>query len=161
QLRQDARYALRVIRRGPAFAAIVILTLALGIGLTTAVFSVVNAVLVRPLAFPHPERLLWIATYDDRFKHEAVTAPHRGAWREHATTCDQIVGEYTGGERIDADGEAVQARTVAVTDGFWDLTGARFAAGAPPAPNRGGIVLTQAFFDRRFHGDSRVIGRPV
>ena len=63
------------------------------------------------------------------------------AWREHATSFDQIVGEFTGGERIDVGDEAVQARIAAVTDGFWELTGARFAAGGPPEPNREGIVL--------------------
>ena len=161
QLAQDMRYGLRILRRSPGFSAVVILTLALGIGLTTAVFSVVNAVLVRPLSYPHPERLVWIATYDERFSDEVVVVPDLVAWREHAAAFDQIVGEYPNGERIDVDGEAVQARIVAVTDGFWELTGARFAAGGPPGPNRDGVVLTQAFFDRWFHGDSRIIGRPV
>ena len=161
QLSQDLRYGLRTARRSPGFSAVVIVTLALGIGLTTAVFSVVNAVLVRPLSYPHPDRLVWIATYDERFKDEVVVAPDLVAWRENAATFDQIVGEYPDGETIDVDGEAVQARIVAVTDGFWDLTGARFAAGGPPGPNRDGVVLTQAFFDRWFHGDARIVGRPV
>jgi putative ABC transport system permease protein len=161
QLLQDARYGARMLRRNPAFSAVVILTLALGIGLTTAVFSVVNAVLVRPLSFPHPERLLWIATFDDRSKGEVVISPDLVAWREHATSFEAIVGEFTGGERIDVGDEAVQARIAAVTDGFWDLTGARFAAGGPPEPGREGIVLSQAFFDRWFRGDARIVGRPV
>jgi putative ABC transport system permease protein len=161
QLVQDARYGFRMLRRSPGFSAVAILTLALGIGLTTAVFSAVNAVLVRPLSYPHAERLLWIATYDDRSKDEVVISPDLVAWREHTTTFDHVVGEYPGSERIDVDGEAVQARMVAVTDGFWDLAGARFAAGGPPEPTRDGVVLTQAFFDRWFHGDSRIIGRPV
>jgi len=161
QLVQDTRYGLRMLRRSPGFSVVVMVTLALGIGLTTAVFSVVNAVLVRPLSYPHPERLLWIATYDDRSKDEVVISPDLVAWREHAASLDRIVGEFTGGERIDVGDEAVQARIAAVTDGFWDLSGARFVAGGPPEPGREGVVLSQAFFDRWFHGDPRIIGRPV
>jgi hypothetical protein len=74
QLLQDARYALRMLRRNPAFNAIVILTLAIGIGMNTAVFSVVDAVLLRPPAFAHPERVLWLTTLDPRIKDEFVTS---------------------------------------------------------------------------------------
>src|SRR2546428_8467913 len=66
QLGQDMRYGLRMLRRAPAFSAIVMLTLGVGIGLSTAVFSVVNAVLVRPLSYPHAERLFRVSRDDDR-----------------------------------------------------------------------------------------------
>jgi hypothetical protein len=75
QLIQDARYGLRMIRRAPAFSAVVMLTLALGIGLTTAVFGVVNAVLVRPLSYPNAERLVWIATSEEGSNEELVLSP--------------------------------------------------------------------------------------
>src|SRR5213080_4380992 len=100
QLVQDARYGLRMLRRTPAFSAVVMLTLALGIGLTTAVFSVVNAVLVRPLSYPAADRLVWIATTDAyRGKDEFVVSPDLIAWRDQAQSLDRIAGFFVGGER--------------------------------------------------------------
>ena len=70
---QDTRYALRTLRRNPVFATVAILTLALGIGMTTAVFSVVSAVLVKPLPYPDAGRLVWLANYNQRYKFEAAS----------------------------------------------------------------------------------------
>jgi len=63
QLAQDVRYGARLLRRNPRFAMVVMLILALGIGINTAVFSVVNTVLLKPVAYPNPERLVWIADH--------------------------------------------------------------------------------------------------
>ena len=78
-----------VWRREPAFSLVVVLTLALGIGLNTAVFCVVNAVLVRPLAYPNPERLVWVAPLDDRGQDDVVMSPDFDAWRDQATVFDR------------------------------------------------------------------------
>jgi putative ABC transport system permease protein len=160
-LLQDARYALRVFRRAPGFSAVVVLTLALGMGLNTAVFSVINAVLVRPLAYPHAERLVWIAPYNDRGRDDIVMSPDFVAWRDRATVFDGLAGYFTGAEPIDVGDEVVQARVAAVTDGFWNLTGASFALGGPPPPGQDGVVLPHTFFERWFRADASVIGRPV
>jgi putative ABC transport system permease protein len=153
QLIQDARYALRMIRRAPAFSAVVMLTLALGIGLTTAVFGVVNAVLVRPLSYPSAERLVWIATSEEGSNEELVLSPDLIAWRDQAQSLDRIAGFSIGGERIDVGDEVVQARVAAATDGFWDIAGARPALGTVPQSGEAGIVLSHAFFERWFRGD--------
>jgi putative ABC transport system permease protein len=161
QLLQDTRYGLRQCVRAPGFSLVVVLTLALGIGLNTAVFSVVNAVLVRPVAYPHPERLVWVAPYDDGGQDDVVVSPDFVAWRDQATVFDSLAGFLTDAEPIDVGDEVVQARAAAVTDGFWDLTGARFALGGPPPLGEEGVVLSHTFFERWFHGDPSVIGRPV
>jgi predicted permease len=160
-LLQDTRYALRMCLRAPGFSAVVVLTLALGIGLNTAVFSVVNAVLVRPLAYPHAERLVWIAPYNDRGQDDVVMSPDFVAWRDRATVLDGMAGYLTGAEPIDAGDEVVHARVAAVTDGFWDLTGASFVLGGPPPLGQEGVVLPYTFFERWFRADASVVGRPV
>ena len=161
QLIQDARYGLRMIRRAPAFSAVVMLTLALGIGLTTAVFGVVNAVLVRPLSYPSAERLVWIATSEEGSNEELVLSPDLIAWRDQAQSLDRIAGFSIGGERIDVGDEVIQARVAAATDGFWEIAGARPALGTVPQSGQPGIVLSHAFFERWFRGDPGVVGRAV
>jgi predicted permease len=163
QVLQDLRYGLRILRRTPAFSAVVILTLAVGIGLSAAVFSVVNAVLVRPLSYPHAERLFWVSTYDDRAKggDDVVVSTELAAWRDQATSFERLAGFFIDAEPIDAGSEVVQARVAGVTEDFWDLAGARFALGGPPRPGEEGVVLTHAFFEHWFHGDAAIVRRPV
>ena len=98
QFVQDMRYGLRLCVRAPMFAIVVVLTLALGIGLNTAVFSVVNAVLVRPLAYPHPERLVWVAPANARGRDDVVMSPDFEAWRDQATVFDRLAGFLTDSE---------------------------------------------------------------
>src|SRR5258706_9499628 len=161
QLLQDARYGVRMLRRNPGFSLVVILTLALGIGLNTAVFSVVNAVLVRPLAYPQPERLVWVATYDDRSPMEMVIAPDFLAFREQASSLERIAAFSIGMERVKTKDEVVPARIATVSHEFWDLAGMSPALGRIPSPEEDAIVLSHAFFERAFAGDGSVVGRPV
>ena len=91
-LLQDLRYALRTMRSRPGFSATVILVLALGIGATTAIFSVVNAVLLRPLPYPQPDRLMMIFTTAERDGHISNNGPVFGPdfieWREQCQSCE-------------------------------------------------------------------------
>ena len=85
----DIRCGLRQMRRAPVFTATVLVTLAAGIGLNTAVFSVIDAVLVRSLSYPDPERVLWVTTVDR--DQEMVNAVDFLAWKEQATSFDGLV----------------------------------------------------------------------
>ena len=82
QLVQDIRYGLRFLRRNPRFAAVVVLTMALGIGVNTAVFSVVNTVLLKPVSYPHAERLVWLGAYLPVARRDFVWKGDFPDWRK-------------------------------------------------------------------------------
>ena len=162
RLLQDTRYALRGLRRNPVFAAIVILTLALGIGLNTAVFSVVNAVLIEPLHYPHPERLLWLAEYNKAFKVELVRGPDFLDWRAQAQSFDKMFA-YGYDDKTIAYGNTTDRPLVAeVTGDFWPITAIKPAAGRLfTDADQDVIVLSHSLFQRRFAADPGVIGKTV
>ena len=149
-----------MLRRSPGFSAVVVLTLALGIGLNTAVFSVVDAVLLRPPAFAHPERVVWLTTLDPRIKDEFVTSHDFQAWRE-ATSLERLVAydEYDG--RITVAGTSAPARIATVTDDFWEMAAARPALGRLPVSGQSEVLLSHAFFERWFGGNPEVVGKPA
>jgi putative ABC transport system permease protein len=136
---------------------VVVLTLAIGIGLNTAVFSVVDAVLLRPPAFAHPERVVWLTTLDSRIKDEFITSHDFQAWRE-ATSLERLVAydEFDG--RITAAGTSSPARIATVTDDFWEMAAARPALGRMPMPGQSEALLSHAFFERWFGGNPAVVG---
>ena len=122
-----------MLRRSPTFGASAILTLALGIGMAVAVFSVFNAVLLRPLGYPQPERLLWVSTYGSVLPPggEVVTSPDLLEWQERATSFDGMVGYDTVDETLSVAGDATRARIAHVTYDFWALSGNPACPGTP------------------------------
>ena len=89
-LRQDLRFALRTLARTPGFAAVAILTLAFGIGANSAVFSLVNTVLIRPLPFVEPDRLVMIFERANGFDHGNVSGHEFVAWRDESHSFDGL-----------------------------------------------------------------------
>ena len=162
QLLQDIQYGLRMLRRSPGFAAVVILTLALGIGMNTAVFSVVHAVLLRPLAYPHPERLVWIGEYDPNIKRDVASLADFGYSREHAQSYTGMAAYGPQQEAIATAKAAQQVSGVAITGDFWALTGARPALGRLFGPQeQNAVVLAWDVFESQFAADPHVVGTSV
>jgi putative ABC transport system permease protein len=162
---QDARYGARMLRRTPLTTAAAIVTLAIGLGLTAVVFGLMNAVLLRPLAAPDPDRLTWIATRDDQspFPMAMVAGPDFADWKAHARSFDRMVAYTIGDETVGASGAAAsRARIARVTDDFWSLSGARLAHGRLAAAKDGpALVVSHRFFENVFGGDPARLGGRV
>jgi predicted permease len=162
QLWQDLLFAFRILRRAPGFTAIAVLTLAMGIGLNTAVFSVVNSVLLRPLEYPHPERLVWLGEYDPAVHHDMVMLSDAAVWRTSARSYNGVAS-YGFQQAAIANSRAAFPVAAVFTDGdFWSLTGATPAIGrlfGPGAQN--GVVISWDLFQRHFAGDRHAVGSPV
>src|SRR5688500_11208366 len=162
QLLQDVRYALRSLRGSPAFSLAVILTLAVAIGMNTAIFSVFNAVVLRPIGYPSPDRLVWISTTLSADEPGFVTSRDFADWREQATSFDSLVAYGNADYTMVLPKGAVRVRAAMVTDDFWDLSGATLAAGRLPLPGeRDVVLLTNDLAQRWLGADPDVIGRTV
>ena len=166
---QDIRYGLRGLRRTPGFAAVAILTLALGIGANTAIFSVVHAVLLRPLPYRDPGRLVYISEF---WPHETpvktVPNPDFANWSEHGRLFDGLAA-YGGGAEVNLTGmgEPERLSGARVTADFFALLGVEPILGRSFLPEedrpggRKAVLLSYELWERRFGSNSKVIGSAV
>jgi putative ABC transport system permease protein len=165
EMRQDVAYAYRLWGKRPVFALFIVVTLALGIGATTGVFAVVNAILVRPLPFAQPERLVAI----DGFRSEPIAgnAARFHDWREQSRRFfeDSVVYMLRDEANVGGPAGPVRAMVVNVTSNFFTMLGVRphigaaFRAGDPPRGEA--AVIGYDLWQRTFGGDPRVVGRTV
>jgi len=167
-LTRDLAYAARMLRRNPGFAATVVLTLGLGIGATTAIFTVVNAVLLRPLPYPEPDRLVYIAmSFGDPGDHAFSYTQDYAAWKSHSRTLSQIAGYMSFQANFTGGGEAERVTGGYATMSLFPLLGVQPAIGRtflPEEDRPGGppvAILSRAFWKRRFGGDPAVIGKAL
>ena len=168
KLVQDLRYAVRSLWRQPSFSLTAILTLALGIGATTAIFSVVHAVILRPLPFERADRLVAIQNFwtERGATVQSVSAPDFHDWKAQSTSFEAM-GYYTGGEwSVTVGGSADYAMAFRVTPGFLEALHARAAVGrlfSDDEMRAGGLslVITDAYWKRQFDGRADVIGKTV
>src|SRR5436190_18578732 len=122
ELRQDARYALRVLGRGRGFAAVSVLTLALGVGANTAIFSVVRGVLLRSLPYPEPDRLVAITSVING-SPTAASPPDFFDWRTQAKAFSGISAHFLSTTALTSGGEAQRLTQARVSSNFFDVLG--------------------------------------
>ena len=167
-LLRDLRYSLRSLRKMPGFTIVAVLVLALGIGANTAIFSVVNSVLLRPLPYPGADRLalIWETDLKDGIKSEGPSAPNFLDWKEQSQSFEDMALLEVGTGTVTGEGEPEQVTGLRVTTNFLSMLGARTTAGRDFTAAEGEgqarypvAVLTNGYWQRRFGSDSRVIGR--
>ena len=165
-LLRDIRFGLRLLRRSPGFAAVAILALALGIGATTAIFSVVYATLLAPMPYPNPDQLVmvWSRVQGNRNGSAAGTYPE---WKRQSTAF-QALNAWTGGSvNLATSDRPEQVDATRATPGFLSMTGTPMAFGRDFRPEEGQVgrdqvvVLTNQLWQERFGGDRAIIGRQV
>jgi putative ABC transport system permease protein len=169
---QDLRYGFRTLLRNPGFCAVAILALALGIGPNTAIFTMVNAVLLKPLPVPAPDRvvMIWGTLLKSGFDQMPVSAADFLDWKRQAHSFDEMsaafaIPEY--GLNVSGAGDpervpaALASREFLPALGIKPVAGRNFLpeedrAGGPPA-----VLISHAFWQRRFHSDPAAIGRTL
>jgi putative ABC transport system permease protein len=164
----DLRYALRQLIKAPGFTAVAILTLALGIGACTAIFSVVNVVLLRPLNYPEPDRIVSIReTNLPQFPVFSVSPPNYLDW-EKQTKSYEYLAAYTGADlNLTGDGEPQQLSGLKATAHYFDVYGVKPILGRMWLPEEDAqgkdhvVVLSYHFWQRVFGGAADVVGRSI
>jgi putative ABC transport system permease protein len=167
-LRQDVRYGLRMLGKNPGFTTVAILTLALGIGGTTAIFSVVSSALLRPLPYHDPAQLVWVTDENPRAHMTVVLESDYFAYQQLKGVF-QDVAAYEPGEThaLTGFGDAVRLNGGAVTYNFFDVLGILPQMGRSflPEEDRAGVahtvLLTDACWRQHFSFDPHIIGRSI
>jgi putative ABC transport system permease protein len=161
----DLHFGVRMMMRAPALAAAAIASLTLGIGANTAIFTVVNAVLLRPLPYPQPHELVGIVQRHEQFGPEFATWPDFADWRDHSSTLAAIGGAWGAAYNLTGVDEPERLAGAAATPGMFEalrvepIAGQRFRAGADQDPHV--VVLGHDLWRRRFGGDAAAVGRRV
>ncbi|HEV2305492.1 MAG TPA: ABC transporter permease [Candidatus Acidoferrales bacterium] len=166
-LLQDLRYSIRTLAKSPGFTAIAILTLALGIGANTALFSVVNGVLLSPLPYPQPDRLVALYSRTPNFTESSISYPNFLDWQRQNRTLSNLAAWRSDSFNMTGSGEPERLRGEMVSADFFrilgvePLIGRNFSlnddhAGAAPV-----VILSNSFWQRRFGGSRKILGQTI
>ncbi len=163
----DLRRAIRSLRNRPLFAAVAIVTLALGIGATTTLFTIVNAVLLRPLPYPHADRIVSISEMANGKDGEVVADPDFFAWRRESRSFAALAMYGSDGAVLTGRGKPVRLTGGEASVGFFRVLGVQPALGrvfrpeedVPHGPRV--VILAHDLWQQRFGADSAVLGRAI
>jgi predicted permease len=171
-LRQDLRYTLRTLRRDAGFAVFAILIAGLGIGASATVFSVVNALLLRPLPFARPDELVWIANGEGPgLSNQTTQVGYMLDLREKSRTLSAVAGYFAfygvGDNLLSGRGEPERLSGVPVSENFFDVLGVKplmgrtFNAQETAWKGPKAVMLSYALWERRFNADPAIVGSAI
>ena len=167
---QDLRFGIRMMVRNPIFALIAVVTLALGIGANTAIFSVVDAVLLRPLPYPEADRLvfLWSTMNSQGVPMAGSALPDYQAWRDQNKVFDGLAGFYRRDATLSTSGEAPERiQGASITANLFQVLqvspalGRLFTAEEEQFGRHNVVLLSDKLWQRRFGGDANIVGRDI
>ena len=164
---QDVRYAIRMLAKNPGFTIIAVLTLALGIGANTAIFSVVNGALLRPLPYPEPDRLVALSEKTANFESSSISYPNFLDWQRHNTSFSAMAAYRQDDLSLTGSGETERVRVGMVSHGFFEILGIRpvlgrlFAAEEDRLGTGRVAIIAGGLWQRKFGSSPDIIGKTV
>ena len=166
---RDIRFAVRSLSKAPGFTVVAILVIAVGIGANTAVFSVVNTVLLKPLTYPDPQSLVQLMNTGDQGSFPGANVPKFNIWRQQAGIFQQAAAYDSGGAGLNLTGsdKPEQVQGVHVSADYFSILGAPVIAGrtftaAEDSPHGGNVVvLSYGLWKRRYGGDRDIVGNNI
>jgi putative ABC transport system permease protein len=165
-LLKDIRFALRTLRKSSGFTVVAILTLALGIGSNTAMFSVVTAVLLRPLPFPEPERIMQVSSTGELRKFSSESYPDFFDYRQRNRSFEYLSAYHAASKTLTGVGEPQHLQANMVTPGFFEALGVQPKLGRTfrPEEEKPGnhvAILSENLWRILYQGDSSILGKPM
>ena len=169
ELREDLRFAVRLLRKNPGFTAVAVLTLALAIGANTAIFSVVNGVLFSPLPFPEPERLFFVVRHEPSRDNAPLSMPQYLFLASQPQPFSRLLAYPVVNSGFNLSGEGLPERVLgaSVTQSFFGVLGVPLALGRDFLPEEDqpgrprSVVLGHALWQQRFKGRADILGQTL